>query len=417
MQLYDNFPIERSASLKIRRTADGYLTAYPRVARSGVQIYGGHEIGRSDIERVRVYRAPEEVFSPDSLQSYAHRPVTLNHPKVPVTAENWQDVARGHTDGEILRDGDFIRVPMVLMDARAIKAFENDTKELSLGYTCDVEFTPGVTADGVSYDAVQKNIRANHLALVSRARGGEKLRMGDEDTVTCGHCGKEVSATAKKCPHCGYSMKSSKNAGDSKGAIKMKTIVVDGVSIELEDGVSADVISRALASKGALETQITSLSDALKQEQTKVAEATTQSATKDATIATLQTQLKDAEMTPAKLDQMVRDRHEVIVKSRAVLGDALVIDSKSDKEMRRQVVDAKMGETAKGWNDDMVAASFAAITKDVKPETAAGSNGSSNFTDFARTFSQPGVGVDIRDKAYDDYDKDLTNAWKHGKTV
>jgi len=52
---------------------------------------------------------------------------------------------------------------------------------LSMGYTTDIDWTAGVTPKGEAYDGVQRNIRANHLAFVPQARGGEKLRFGDGD--------------------------------------------------------------------------------------------------------------------------------------------------------------------------------------------------------------------------------------------
>ena len=50
------------AGSKIRTTADGYLVATPRIARTGIQIYNGAEVGRPEMPQVRIYRPPEEVF-------------------------------------------------------------------------------------------------------------------------------------------------------------------------------------------------------------------------------------------------------------------------------------------------------------------------------------------------------------------
>ena len=33
---------------------------------------------------------------------------------------------------------------------------------------------------GEEYDAIQTNLHMNHLALVDKARGGDKLRIGDQ---------------------------------------------------------------------------------------------------------------------------------------------------------------------------------------------------------------------------------------------
>jgi hypothetical protein len=39
-----------------RRRDDGYLVADARIARTGVQLYAGHEVGKPDMASVRVYR-------------------------------------------------------------------------------------------------------------------------------------------------------------------------------------------------------------------------------------------------------------------------------------------------------------------------------------------------------------------------
>lgn len=180
IKLHDAFLLD-----DVRRTDDGYLTAFARVARTGIQTYKGYELGRPDLDTVRVYRPPEEVFHADAMHSAAHRPVTMKHPPVPVTAKNWRKYSRGQTGGEVVRDGEYLRVPMVLMDQSLVDAYEKKgVKELSLGYSTDIKWRTGVVDAGQpdagqTYDAVQTAIRVNHLAVVPEARGGKNLRIGD----------------------------------------------------------------------------------------------------------------------------------------------------------------------------------------------------------------------------------------------
>src|SRR5579859_704988 len=176
--LYDTFVIDG-----VRRTDDGYLAAFAKVARTGIQTYRGSELGRPDLATVRVYRPPAEVFHADAMKSFAHRPVTLTHPKTMVNSKNWKRYAKGQTVGEVVRDGEYVRVPMVMMDAGLIDAYErNGIRELSMGYTCDLKWEPGTTPRGEVYDAIQTAIRGNHLAVVPTARGGDQLRIGDDGT-------------------------------------------------------------------------------------------------------------------------------------------------------------------------------------------------------------------------------------------
>src|SRR5690606_4312017 len=110
--------------------------------------------------------------------------------------------SKGIVGGEIARDGEFIRVPMCIMDKAAIDDVKGGKRELSAGYSCDIDWTAGQTEDGQAYDAIQKNIRINHVAVVDAARGGPALRIGDNNP------GKDIA---------------------------MKTIMVDGLTVSMED--------------------------------------------------------------------------------------------------------------------------------------------------------------------------------------
>jgi hypothetical protein len=160
-----------------RKTADGYLVVRARAARAGIYDYLGKEIdpkgerfAADDV--VKVYRPEEEVFNQDSVASFLMKPVTNDHPSKPVTADNWRDYAKGVV-GKALRDGDFLAFDIVLMDKGIIADVEGGKRELSNGYSSEIDFTPGQTDTGEHFDAVQKTIRGNHVAvsaLVDKAK-------------------------------------------------------------------------------------------------------------------------------------------------------------------------------------------------------------------------------------------------------
>lgn len=202
---------------------DGYMVADARVARIGVQEYTGAELGRPDMVAVRVLRPEGEVFSADSLASFAHRPITEDH-RGTVTADNWKSLAVGQTDGQVVRDGDFVRVPLMIADRSAIEKIQAGKRELSAGYSCDLQWEGGLTEDGIAYDAVQTNIRINHIAIVDRARAGRSCRVGDND-------------------------KEQKMAN--------RTVMVDGLSVETTDA-GAQAIEKLIADrKAATDAQAT----------------------------------------------------------------------------------------------------------------------------------------------------------------
>ena len=194
----------------VHRSESGYLAAHAKVARTGVQVYQGCEVGQPDKAKVTLYRPAEEVFHVDAMHSMAHRPVTLTHPPVMVDSKNWKKYAKGQTTDPIVRDGEYVSVPITLMDQATIDAYDSgDACELSMGYSTDIDWTAGITPAGEAYDGVQRNIRANHLAFVPQARGGEKLRFGDGEAATCHAC--DCSMTMKDgkyvCDGCGGTKK------------------------------------------------------------------------------------------------------------------------------------------------------------------------------------------------------------------
>lgn len=153
--------------MKIGKTPEGYIIDTPVIARTGIQWY------RRDGKDVAEYRPPEEVFAPQSLASFVGRPLTIDHPSFMVRSDNVRNVVVGTILGEPWRDGQNLRARVVVHDKRAIDLIESGLKaELSVGYTVETEKVAGTTPEGIHYDAVQRNIRCNHLSIVTRGRAG-----------------------------------------------------------------------------------------------------------------------------------------------------------------------------------------------------------------------------------------------------
>jgi len=148
------------------RLPNGFVRAEGYLTRAGIFVYRDAQ-GNT----VREFRPPEEVFHPDSLASFALVPVTNDHPSDMLTADNAKQYAVGSVSEVVTPDGDKVRASLMITDASAIEALDAGKSELSCGYTADVELTPGVW-QGQKYDAVQRNIRGNHVALVDAGRAG-----------------------------------------------------------------------------------------------------------------------------------------------------------------------------------------------------------------------------------------------------
>lgn len=323
-----------------RRRDDGYLVADARIARTGIQVYRGSEVGMPNMDVVRVYRPGAEVFSEDTMRSAAHRPVTNDHPPEMVTADNWRKYAVGQSADEVIGEGIYIRVPLMVSDARAIKAIEDGKRELSAGYTCDVEFTPGVTDAGEAYDAIQKNIRMNHVAIVQRGRAGQEVRIGDG------------AATWGISPI---------HLADEKDRImpetNLRSVLVDGLSVSCTDQ-GAQAIEKLMNDRKAAQD---ALATAQTTHQTAIAAKDKDLATKDAEIDDLKGKVLDG----AALDKLVAARAGLVGAAKAI-APAVKTDGLSDADLRRAVVVAKVGDAAvKDRSDDYIAARF-----DILAETA-----------------------------------------------
>jgi hypothetical protein len=366
---------------KPRRTADGYLVAEARAVRTGIQTYLGSEVGRPEMATVKVYRAPDQVFAADSLQSFSHAPITLDHPAVAVTAENWKDLSVGEVSTAAKQDGQWVHLPLILKDAKAIQSVEGGKRELSAGYDCELDWTPGTTADGESYDAQQRSIKINHLALVDRARAGSQARIGDG----AGNWG--IAPINDATP-------------EKETPMTLKTVTVDGIPIEVTDQGATVIatLQQRLADAAAKTTEATAA------HVTAIAAKDAEIATKDAEIDGLKAKVLDA----ASLDKLVAARAELINAARVIAKDVKT-DGLSDADIRKAVVTAKLGDAAV---KDKAAAYIDARFDILVDEAKAGG------ADLFRTIVQSGlktadgVGPEAAEKAVAARNQSLRDGWK-----
>ena len=330
---------------KTRITKDGYLVAYAKVARTGVQEYLGSELG-IDKEIVRVMRPETEVFAKDSLASYSGKPMTNDHPSEPVTAETWKRDAIGSIGEEVIRDGDYIRVPLIMMDAAAIEDYKAGKRELSMGYEADIEFV-----DHADYDAIQKNIRINHIALVEKGRAGG-AKIGDAGgQKTNGQSQKtEVKTMTKKVKFGDVTIEVSEQAAE---AIEALTEQLKQAKEEAQ--ASADAKDKELAEKdGEIE------------------------------------KLKGNSMTADKLDAAIAERVAIIADAKKIAD--LDYSKKSPADIRRAAVAAVIGDDKlKDKSDAYVEARFDVLLDAASKKQEKQTQNVSDFNDA--------------------YEKKLTAAW------
>lgn len=287
------------------------------MARTGVLEY-------SDGQRSwREYRPAEEVFAEDSLATLRGATVTDKHPPKLVTPETYAAVSRGHADGAARRDGALLVTDLLVQDAELCRLVTaGERREVSCGYTCEVEHTPGVTPEGEHYDAIQRRIRHNHVALLPPGEG----RSGPEVSLRLDGAAFEVSAGTPAAK--GNPMKKIK--------IKGREIKLDAAEDEAAAQGAVDEVQKKADADGAeLAAVKAALMDALQ----KVAAL-------EAKMAAVPPAVTE-DMVPEEVQDAIATKRGVLLASaRKVLGAEVKLDGLKAGEIHRQVV-AKAHPTMK----------------------------------------------------------------------
>lgn len=164
------------------------------LSKVGIFPYSGRQLGMTgaDADRIyQVYRPEEELSAPECIESFKLIPWVDDHTMLGPTLQRLTDQAipaeakgvQGVIGGDVFyKDGTLYG---------NIKAFSNNLaeiiasgkRELSAGYRCVYDMVSGVY-NGQHYDAIQRQIRGNHLALVKEGRMGPSVAVMDHFTFS-----------------------------------------------------------------------------------------------------------------------------------------------------------------------------------------------------------------------------------------
>lgn len=301
------------------KTPNGYLRCDARITRVGVFEYRTADGGIR-----RELRLPDEVFRGDSLASFDDVPLTNDHPRERLDAKNTRRYQAG-TVRDVRKDGDHVAARVLITDDAAIADAEAGKSQLSCGYNCDLEHRSGVTfgilgvPDGLTYDAIQRNIVGNHVALVDKARAGASasLHLDDADAVMVG------PSSAKPEP-----------AGPPPGPTgrkrPMTKVKIDGVDFEMEEGAS-QAVTKLLAKLDALQ-------EAQKEADAKLAEASARADKAEEDLAAAKRERDDA-ASGDSVRAAVKARVALeTTAAKVIADDSVKLDEMADDEIRRAVV-------------------------------------------------------------------------------
>jgi len=336
----------------------GFLIVDAKPTRSGVFKYR-----RADGTIQREYRPPEEVSRLDSLTTLRGASVTDMHPAAGnVTPQTVHELEVG-TVTEARMDGVYVVAELVVKRADAIELVRQKKRvELSCGYAQKLEMTPGKTPEGEPYDAVQRNIRYNHVALVPKghARGGSDctLRLDSTDAMLVEDDRNDTDDDTDR-------------SDEDREGVSMRKITIKGISFEAPDQ-TAQAIETVLTEE---KTRLDSVTTELERAKAKVDELTAELGKEKK----LRLDAADpAKIAAAVATRVALERSAIKVLEGTLRNDslsdderekALRLDGLTDREIQEKVIlavhkDAKL----KDRSADYVTARFDSVVESYEPE-------------------------------------------------
>ena len=311
---------------------DGTLTARSIITSIGVFPYR-----QPDGSIRRELRLPEEVFSKETLDSFNGLPIYVGHKtgengtleKDQVKRDEWAVGTASNPVG----DNVYVASDIKITREDGINAVKSGIRSFSVGYTCDIEQESGVWG-GIAFDAIQRNIKGDHLALCASARQGDQavLRMDSAEMVI-----EEKAAVA---------VENKDIKKEDRMAENMKTIQLDSVDYQAEEAV----ISAYKSEKARADSLVDELANKQKSISTLEAERDSAKERADALEA------KVADLEKAKLDEAeINKRVEARMNLIALAGEAKaeVKADMSDLEIKKAIVMAVYPKTNLDGKDEV----------------------------------------------------------------
>lgn len=203
-------------------TPEGFLKTQGIVTNTGIFRYL-----KSDGSIINELREPSEVFNDQSLNTLKNIPITDYHPQELVTADNIKEMQKkgiiiGFTGSKVMNDGHAVSIDVTITDKDKIEKIKSgEQRAFSCGYKARLDFSKTGNAFGNNrYDAVQRDIMYNHVALVDRGRAGDLAQINMDSFITDNTVIQIIE----------------KEEGDHMPE-KLQTINIDGIDYQIEKDV------------------------------------------------------------------------------------------------------------------------------------------------------------------------------------
>lgn len=218
MNKLTEFRHDFSGGITTKLDANGFLRVDGIAAKVGVLTY---LLPDGNVRRELV--TEDTLFNSDSMESLRGSPVTIEHPDI-ITPDNAQKHSKGSVPN-VERKDKGLGVSIVVTNKDAINAVQAGKHQLSPGYQCQLDYSPGEW-NGIKYDAIQTKRIYNHLAIVSAARGGSECKL-NLDGFNCA-----VEVPTQNQP---------------KEENKMATVILkSGATVEVENASTASALQNEI---------------------------------------------------------------------------------------------------------------------------------------------------------------------------
>jgi len=310
--------VDYSSIPEAKKTDEGYFITKSPVTKVGVFKYLLPDGSvRSEL------RSDEEVFNKDSLNTMKMIPVTNNHPRVDgglLDAVTAKEFTIGFSGEDVTHDNRKVFTNLKVTDIEGIGDIEAGKHEISCGYSCDLVEKEG-KFDGEGYTHIQTNIKYNHIAIVNRGRAGRevKLRFDNAENV-----GVQLIEQESNMP-----------------------------KVTLDNGIQYDAGAEVVAHIDSLNGKVEKLEKSAAGFDTKLDEATKDLSKANAEKDVVQSKLDTLEKEmPEKIKEAVKTRVDLEGLAKEVLKDVKDLESKTDEDIKKEIVISKFPEAKLDDIDD-----------------------------------------------------------------
>ena len=285
-----------------------------------------------------VAKVPDEIFSPITVASANNKPITDDHPQTNghtllVNRENSHIYQKGWTgDNAHVANGKLYN-DLIISDRNLIDEIRHGKQELSIGFEYNLDATKG-KLDGVAYDAKQRNIRINHVAVVQKGRAGHGVSF-TADAI------EDLDANnEKKGNQMDFTSVHTKDGGNIRVAVedadKLTKIIGDA-----DD--SRSQLEKLKAERDKLNKQIADLENENKKTKQDAADSKKKA---DESKAEADSALEKNKELKSKLEgdafeQKIADTLAFRAKAKKIVGDSYDFTGKSEREVQEDALHTK----------------------------------------------------------------------------